>query len=117
MKFLANENIPLASITYLVSNGYNIKAIGIDDPSIADEQVMKIAINENRTIVTFDSDYGELIFKHGYSPPAGVIFIRTQPNNPLEPAKILEELLSRTNLSFKRTLTVVDNNFIRQKRY
>ena len=42
MKFLANENIPLASITYLVSNGYNIKAIGIDDPSIADEQVMKI---------------------------------------------------------------------------
>ena len=82
MKFLANENVPLASITYLVSHGYNIKAIGVDNPSIADDQVMKIAIDENRTIITFDSDYGELIFKHGYLPPAGVIFIRTQPSNP-----------------------------------
>ncbi len=41
---------------------------------------MKIAIKEGRTIITYDSDYGELIFKHGYKPYAGVILF---VNNPL----------------------------------
>lgn len=76
MKYLANENVPFSSITYLKSKGYDKKAIGVDDPSISDDKVMQIAINENRTIITYDSDYGELIFKHGYKPKAGVIFIR-----------------------------------------
>ncbi|MEQ9167526.1 MAG: DUF5615 family PIN-like protein [Fulvivirga sp.] len=61
MKYLANENVPFSSITYLKSKGYDVKAIGVDDPGITDEQVMQIAIDENRTIITYDSDYGELI--------------------------------------------------------
>ena len=67
MKYLADENVPFSSITYLKAKGYDIKAIGVDDPSITDEQVMAIAIDEDRTIITYDSDYGELIFKHGYN--------------------------------------------------
>ena len=117
MKFLANENVPFSSITYLKSAGYDIKSIGVDDPSITDKQVMQIAINENRTIITYDSDYGELIFKHGYKPEAGVIFIRVQPTDPLETAKILEDLISKENISFDRTLTVIDSNTVRQKKY
>ena len=92
-------------------------AIGVDDPSITDDQVMQIAIDENRTIITYDSDYGELIFKHGYKPQAGVIFIRIQPTEPLETAKILEELLTKKTVSFENTLTVIDSNTIRQKKY
>lgn len=117
MKFLANENVPFSSIIYLKSKGHDIKAIGIDDPSISDEQVMNIAINENRTIITYDSDYGELIFRYNYKPKAGVIFIRVQPIEPLETAKIIEDLLSKRNISFEHTLTVIDTNSIRQKKY
>ncbi|MEQ8583154.1 MAG: DUF5615 family PIN-like protein [Marinoscillum sp.] len=54
LRFLANENIPVSSITYLKAQGFDITAIGIDNPSITDEQVMQIAIDENRTIVTHD---------------------------------------------------------------
>ena len=117
MKFLANENVPFSSITHLKSIGYDIKAIGIDNPSITDEQVMQIAIAENRTIITYDSDYGELIFKHGYRPEAGVIFIRLQPEDPLETARILETLIFKNILSFDKNLTVIDSNSIRQKKY
>ena len=78
---------------------------------------MKIAIAEDRTIVTYDSDYGELIFKHGYKPEAGVIFIRFQPIDPLETSRILHRLTETSGLSFKRTLTVVDFNTLRQKKY
>ena len=117
MKFLANENIPISSVTHLKSLGYDIKSIGIADPSITDEQVMNIAIDENRTILTYDSDYGELIFKHGYKPKAGVIFFRVQPNDPLETARRLEELTSNQTLDLERALTVVDANSRRQRKY
>lgn len=89
----------------------------MDNPSITDDQVMEIAIDENRTIITYDSDYGELIFKHGYRPEAGVIFIRTQPNDSLEAARIIEELMTIKNLNCAKTLTVVDQGLIRQKKY
>ena len=40
MKLLADENIPLASIKVLSHFGYDIKAIGEDDKSISDKQVL-----------------------------------------------------------------------------
>jgi predicted nuclease of predicted toxin-antitoxin system len=112
---LANENVPISSVNYLKSKAFDITAIGVDNPSISDKQIMNIAIEENRTIVTYDSDYGELIFKYGYKPKGGVIFIRQQPSEPFETAKIIEQLISNANLSFEQTLTVVDSNSIRQK--
>ena len=71
-KFLANENIPLATIFRLRKEGFDISSISLDAPSITDSEVMQIAADENRTIITFDRDYGELIYKYGFRPPAGV---------------------------------------------
>ena len=50
-KFLANENIPLATIRRLQKEGLDITSISLDSPSITDSEVMQIAINENRTII------------------------------------------------------------------
>ena len=117
MKFLANENVPVSSVNYLKSKGYDITSIGVDEAGVSDQQVMDIATKQDRTIITYDSDYGELIFKYGFKPNAGVIFIRQQLTEPLETAKIIEQLTSNTTLSFERTLTVVDLNSLRQKKY
>ena len=117
MKFLANENVPIASVNYLKTKDFDIASVGVDDPGITDEQVMNLAIEQERTIITYDSDYGELIFKYGFKPNAGVIFIRQQPTEPLETAKVMDQLTSKPNLSFERTLTVVDSNSLRQKKY
>lgn len=62
MKLLANENFPYPSIFYLRDKGFDIVSIGMENPSIKDSEIMSIAINESRTILTFDRDYGELIF-------------------------------------------------------
>lgn len=96
---------------------FDIRAIGSDYPGITDEEVIRIAIEEKRTIVTYDSDYGELIFKHGYKPPAGVVYIRVQPTTPTDTARIIEKMAKDKNLIFNSTLTVVDAHGIRQKKY
>lgn len=63
MKLFANENFPIASVRILENAGYDIKYSGLDHAGVKDSEVMDIAINEQRTILTFDRDYGELIFK------------------------------------------------------
>lgn len=117
MKFLANENFPLASVLLLRARGFDIKAVGTDYASVADEEVLKLAINEQRTILTFDKDYGELIFRHGYQPGGGVIFLRWKAFAPRDPGEYLADLLARKEIDFSRALTVIDEATIRQRRY
>ncbi len=117
MKLLANENFPQTSAIYLQNAGFDITSIGTDHPGITDEQVMEIAIKEERTILTFDSDYGELIFKYEYQPSAGVIFIRTLPSTPEEAGRLIEQIINSDEFEFRKTLTVIDTNGIRQRRY
>ncbi len=117
MKLLANENFPLRSILYLRSKGFDISSIGTENPSIHDKTVMDIAIKEERTILTFDRDYGELIFKHNYRPQRGVLYLRLDKYSSDEPGKLIEELINKNEINFNNALTVLDNNGIRQRKY
>ena len=117
IKLLANENFPYKSIYYLISKGYDIYSIGIDNPSIKDSEVMAIAIGENRTILTFDRDYGELIFKHNYKPSKGVIYLRLDQYEPDEPGFIIENVLNDSEIDLDFALSVIDEHGLRQRKY
>lgn len=82
MKFLANENFPFPNILLLRRAGYNILSISELDPGIADNAVIGKAVAEERIILTFDKDYGEIIFKHGVKKPPAVVFFRFKGENP-----------------------------------
>lgn len=117
MKFLANENFPLDSVYYLKNRGFDIIHIGTDFSGIKDEIVIQMAIDEKRTILTFDKDYGELIMKYNHKPTAGVIYFRLQHYSGEDPGKILADLINKFNIDFSAALTVIDENSIRQRKY
>jgi predicted nuclease of predicted toxin-antitoxin system len=116
ISFLANENFPWPSVVFLRENNIEITSIAEDFQGISDQEVMKIAISQNLTILTHDSDYGELIFRYGLKPESGVIFFRIHEFDPKDPGKILLDLISK-NFSFANALTVIDKNSIRQRGY
>jgi len=117
MKLLANENFPQSSVKILKEAGYDIVSVGDEFAGILDSEVIDFANKEHRIILTFDRDYGELIFKRGYRPSAGVIYLRWEIFQPEEPGKYLIELLSTKNILYENTLTVVSNDNIRQRKY
>ncbi len=117
MKLLANENFPYKNIYYLKERGYDIRSIGMDNAGIGDSEIMTIAINEERTILTFDRDYGELIFRHNYKPEKGVIYLRLDEYEPEQPGLIIEEIMTNKEIDLSRALTVVDKNGLRQRKY
>lgn len=115
MRFLANENFPLPSVRNLQAAGYDVAVIIEDSPGIEDAEVLTRAVAERRLILTFDRDYGELIYRLGLSPPSGVIYLRYQPQSPIEPAKQLLILLQVEGLQLEGKFTVVERERIRQR--
>ena len=116
-KLLANENIPLRTVKYLQKKGFDIKSIGLECASITDQEVMQIAIDKERLIITFDRDYGELIFRLGYKPKAGVIYLRLPEIEGIALGEYLKQLFDDDTNDFTNKFTVIDEKSIRQRIY
>jgi predicted nuclease of predicted toxin-antitoxin system len=117
MKFLADENFPITSIVYLREMGHTVIAVGADFLGITDREVINLANAEECTILTFDSDYGELIFKYGLQPQKGVIYLRLNEFDAVDPGKIIHKIISEADFNTDSTLTVVHEDGIRQRKY
>lgn len=115
MLLLADENVPLKSYKFLKEKGYDIIHIGLEAEGIKDYEIINLSIDQDRIIITFDSDFGELVFKIGYKPK-GVIFFRWKKFSPSEPGEYLHNLIESKSVQFKGFFTVIDDNQIRQKK-
>jgi len=92
-RLLANENFPAPSIRLLRDRGYDVAAIAEGGESLADADVLARAVAEKRWIVTFDRDYGELIFARGLAAPPAVFLFRMRSYRPDDPGRVLAGLL------------------------
>ncbi len=79
MRFLANENFPRASIRRLREAGYDVEAVQEKEPGAKDPAVLDYAARENLVLLTFDRDYGELIYRRHLPSPRGVLYLRLIP--------------------------------------
>lgn len=61
-KLLADLNISIKTVAFLQNLGIDIKRI--DKTVSTDDAVVNIAKQENRTILTFDKDFGEIYYFH-----------------------------------------------------
>ena len=115
MKFLANENIPMGSVILLRQHGLDIMHVAEEAPSTKDTVIMRLAQEQNRIIITFDRDYGELIFKHHLPTPAGVVYLRFDPDYPTESGEIVFNLINSGSVKLDGKFTVISRANIRQR--
>ena len=109
MRLLANENIPLAAIQSLRELGYNVLWIREDAPGSVDEDVLALASEEKRVLLTFDKDFGELAFRYGLPAKCGIVLFRI----PMPSAKYLAQFIvsvmaSRSDWSGQFSVVEVD---------
>ncbi|MFH1625781.1 MAG: DUF5615 family PIN-like protein [Pseudomonadota bacterium] len=115
MDFLANENFPLESIHLLRDANHDVASVMEDTPGAKDHEVLIRAQKEKRIVLTFDRDYGELLYRQSLSPPPGIIYFRFDPTTPVEPAEILLELSRVEKINLTGKFTVVERTRIRQR--
>ncbi|BBD60107.1 hypothetical protein NIES2109_29020 [Nostoc sp. HK-01] len=115
MRFLANENFPMMSVVRLRDAGYDVAYGSEDAPGAEDSLVLERAVREERIILTFDRDYGELIYRLRMPVPMGVVYFRYFPASPEEPAQNLLDLLNVEGLVLEGYFTVFERTQLRQR--
>ena len=75
-QFLANENVAGEIIEDLRAAGIDVAWMTELSPGDGDHVVLAKAYAEQRVLVTFDKDFGELAFRRGLSATHGVILLR-----------------------------------------
>lgn len=114
-RLLADENIPGSSVNLLRESGWDVEWVAEERPGMGDEEVLKRARQGHRLLLTFDRDFGELLYRRRYPVPPGVIYLRFVPGSPEEPAAAIGNLLSQEDIPLPGRFTVVSRDKIRQR--
>jgi predicted nuclease of predicted toxin-antitoxin system len=98
MRILANENIPGDAVLALRERGHEVAWVLTDAPGSSDEQVLARAQSENRVLITFDKDFGELVFRASLPATTGIVLFRVSAPSASQVARIaVAALESRTD--------------------
>jgi len=76
MRFLADENVPGDAVVQLEAAGHDIVWVRTVAPGSKDEDVLALAAREERIILTFDKDFGELAWLAGLPASSGIVLFR-----------------------------------------
>lgn len=111
MKFIADVNITNLVIRYLRKKGHDVTDIKKSNPKASDLEIISIANNENRIILTHDKDF--LTWTKFPKYQVGTILIRLMEQNPQHHLKKIKQLLKdKREEELMKSLTVITEGFI-----
>ena len=90
MRFLANENFPGATVAALEAAGHDIVWVRIAAPGTTDPEVLAWAIREQRILLTFDKDFGELAKGSALPRVCGIVLLRMPMPRPGDVGAVAE---------------------------
>lgn len=99
MRFLADENIHSSTVNALRVLGHDVRWIFFDAPGISDEEILEISVSEERVLITYDTDFGDLIFHRNLPADCGVILLRCSGSVQDHTVRLLEVLTDRDDWS------------------
>jgi len=93
-QFLADENVPGPVVAALRDAGVDVAWIAESHPGADDEQVLTLAVSNRRVLVTFDRDFGEMVFRRGHGASCGIILFRTRLRSPIHVCSFVRSVLN-----------------------
>ena len=102
----------MPSVTLLRDRGYDAYAVAESANSVHDQQILSLAVAENRWIVTFDRDY--VIYARKAPVPPAVLYMRLASYRPEEPGQLLIEIVENPS-QFSGYFVVVEHDGWRKR--
>lgn len=96
MRYLADENIPPTVIQQLRQDGHDVLSVRESMRGGNDSAILARSVAEERVLITFDKDFGELACRHQLASACGIILFRLiQRSRESLNARVMEVLRSR----------------------
>lgn len=100
MRILANEKVPYPVVAALRTRGHDVAWVAEIRPGMEDREVLDLAQQDLRVVVTFDKDVGELAFAARLPASCGVVLFRLQGDSPeVDNQRAVAALLGRDDWS------------------
>ncbi len=115
MKLLLDENIPVSVHAVLSGRGIDAVSVASVSPGITDSEVIRLAEDQGRIIITFDKEFGEFALKSS-GTLKGVILLRITPKNPDFILNIIEEIIGSKNFILEGSFVIVSDSKIRVRK-
>ena len=114
VQLLANENWPRPALLRLRAVGLDVQAVRENMPGASDIGVLQHAASQGRWVLTFDRDYGELVFARAVTPPPAIVYLRQSAFEPEWPAEVVLQLLDQASW-VNGHLVVVNGRALRRR--
>ena len=92
LKFLADENISNKVVNALRSKRIDIIPIKELTSGISDETILEVASKQNRVVITFDANFGDLVFRQKLKS-RGVILLKLSKKSSQHVVDTISNLL------------------------
>lgn len=112
MKFLVDENLGSSVSKWLRQQGHDVVCIGTDFSGIDDVAVLKKAYDENRILITCDTDFGKLVFKDQQTH-CGIVLLRMTNMDFDKILSFLINVLDQCQNELSNNFVVASDNGIR----
>lgn len=113
-RLLANENFPYPALKLLRERGIEIEAVMETMRGAPDTAVLAHAFKQAQWLVTFDRDYGELVFSRAAAAPPAIVYVRQGPYRPERLADMVQALLQDADFVAGH-LVVVSERSVRRR--
>ena len=114
MRFLIDENISPLIADALRAAGHDVTAAVLVCPGAPDSQVVRLAIDDARMIISEDKDFGELAFRDGLHP-LGLVRLVLQGQTPAEKATRILQVLQTESTAIAGAILVVEPSRTRRR--
>ena len=94
MKLLVDVGVGKGVENWLRTHGYDVLAVRDLDPRMPDRDILALAVQAERMVVTMDKDFGELVYR-SRKLHAGVLLLRLEEARSYERIAVMEEILSK----------------------
>lgn len=112
---LADEDIERLIVERLRADGFDVLWIAETAPGATDVEVLTLANNEDRILLTADKGFGELVFRQR-QVAAGVVLVRVLGTTPAQRAEIVADAIAAHRDELRGAFTVITPAFVRIRR-
>jgi predicted nuclease of predicted toxin-antitoxin system len=93
LRFLADENVHAGVVAGLRERGHVVESIAETAPGTSDDAILARADIASWVLLTYDRDFGDLIFNRGMPCPASIVYSRLERPKPDVLLKRLDALI------------------------
>jgi predicted nuclease of predicted toxin-antitoxin system len=112
MRFLVDECTGPKVANWLKDLGHDVFSVYENARGSDDETILMIANKDNFILITNDSDFGELIFRHKKAHK-GIILLKLVDNRPVNKIAVLEKLLKKHSKQLNNNFVVATEKKVR----